>query len=324
MNGLCAHAALHRRRRQRGARDRRRPISRSARLLSMGVRGWSTNDLLEALIALPEQLFYNTGIAACVWVLRPHVPDAWIDTTRRDPHDGEVGIGAAVGSRSSSTGTSTSTVRLARWRRSRRTTSSRWSRRSWPCCGRSRSDDLACRPGGWTGSTPCFRSEQGPLLARRNWQLQGSDHVEAEWSPQPFHVAIVGVDIGLSLSTGDCQDLPVELERSPRTAGANLERASAASARSILAGETLMDDVGEFDGGTLIRSQNKTRFRLAPQIQWLAPSNLAAHPCAALGKLLIRASLTVTAPLGANPTRSASPGLSDSGRFSQSPLTSEV
>ena len=24
--------------------------------------------------------------------VRPHVPDAWIDTTRRDPHDGEVGI----------------------------------------------------------------------------------------------------------------------------------------------------------------------------------------------------------------------------------------
>ena len=34
----------------------------------------------------------------------------------------------------------------------------------------------------------------------------------------------------------------------------------------------------------------KARFRLAPQIQWLTPSNLAAHPCAALGKLLIRAS----------------------------------
>ena len=27
------------------------------------------NDLLEALIALPEQLFYNTGIATYVWVL---------------------------------------------------------------------------------------------------------------------------------------------------------------------------------------------------------------------------------------------------------------
>ena len=27
------------------------------------------NDLLEALIALPEQLFYNTGIATCVWLL---------------------------------------------------------------------------------------------------------------------------------------------------------------------------------------------------------------------------------------------------------------
>ena len=46
----------------------------------------------------------------------------------------------------------------------------------------------------------------------------------------------------------------------------------------------------------LIRSQDKTRFRLAPQIQWLTPSNLAAHPCAALGKLLIRASLTACRP----------------------------
>ena len=24
--------------------------------------------------------------------VKPHVPDAWIDTTRRDPHDGEVGL----------------------------------------------------------------------------------------------------------------------------------------------------------------------------------------------------------------------------------------
>ena len=34
------------------------------------IRRWIIeNDLLEALIALPEQLFYNTGIATCVWVL---------------------------------------------------------------------------------------------------------------------------------------------------------------------------------------------------------------------------------------------------------------
>jgi type I restriction enzyme M protein len=24
--------------------------------------------------------------------VKPHVPDAWIDTTRRDPQDGEVGV----------------------------------------------------------------------------------------------------------------------------------------------------------------------------------------------------------------------------------------
>ena len=24
--------------------------------------------------------------------MRPHVPDAWIDETRRDPHDGQVGL----------------------------------------------------------------------------------------------------------------------------------------------------------------------------------------------------------------------------------------
>ena len=31
-------------------------------------------DLLEALIALPEQLFYNTGIATCVWMLTNRNP----------------------------------------------------------------------------------------------------------------------------------------------------------------------------------------------------------------------------------------------------------
>ncbi len=95
------------------------------------------NDLLEALIALPEQLFYNTGIATYVWVVtnrkararhgkvqlidashfdqdtktglfctlmrkslgdkrdpevKPHVPDAWIETSKRDPKDGLVGL----------------------------------------------------------------------------------------------------------------------------------------------------------------------------------------------------------------------------------------
>ncbi|MCY4077857.1 MAG: N-6 DNA methylase, partial [Acidobacteria bacterium] len=149
------------------------------------IRRWILeHDLLEALIALPEQLFYNTGIATYVWVLtnrkrparrgrvqlvdatafwtllrkslgakrrevpferkqdilqlladfedgatrricrdrggrpepdpelrdtenvplgddvesffarevKPHVPDAWIDTERRDPQDGKVGL----------------------------------------------------------------------------------------------------------------------------------------------------------------------------------------------------------------------------------------
>ena len=32
------------------------------------------NDLLEALIALPEQLFYNTGIATYVWLLTNRKP----------------------------------------------------------------------------------------------------------------------------------------------------------------------------------------------------------------------------------------------------------
>src|SRR5207248_6393589 len=34
------------------------------------------NDLLEALIALPEQLFYNTGIATYVWVVTNRKPPA--------------------------------------------------------------------------------------------------------------------------------------------------------------------------------------------------------------------------------------------------------
>jgi type I restriction enzyme M protein len=40
------------------------------------IRRWILeNDWLEALIALPEQMFYNTGIATYVWVL----------TNRKDP-----------------------------------------------------------------------------------------------------------------------------------------------------------------------------------------------------------------------------------------------
>ena len=35
------------------------------------IRRWVLeHDWLEALIALPEQLFYNTGITTYVWVLR--------------------------------------------------------------------------------------------------------------------------------------------------------------------------------------------------------------------------------------------------------------
>ena len=41
------------------------------------IRRWILeNDLLEALVALPEQLFYNTGIATYVWVLSNHKPKA--------------------------------------------------------------------------------------------------------------------------------------------------------------------------------------------------------------------------------------------------------
>ena len=40
------------------------------------IRRWILeNDLLEALIALPEQLFYNTGIATYVWVLTNRKPE---------------------------------------------------------------------------------------------------------------------------------------------------------------------------------------------------------------------------------------------------------
>jgi len=105
------------------------------------IRRWILeNDWLEALVALPEQLFYNTGIATYVWVLtnrksakrsgkvqlidatsfwvpmrkslgdtenvplsesvedfferevKPHVPQAWIDESKRDAKDGQVGI----------------------------------------------------------------------------------------------------------------------------------------------------------------------------------------------------------------------------------------
>ena len=39
------------------------------------IRRWILeNDWLEALVALPEQLFYNTGIATYVWILSNRKP----------------------------------------------------------------------------------------------------------------------------------------------------------------------------------------------------------------------------------------------------------
>src|SRR5947199_10543977 len=41
------------------------------------IRRWILeNDWLEALVALPEQMFYNTGIATYVWVLTNRKPKA--------------------------------------------------------------------------------------------------------------------------------------------------------------------------------------------------------------------------------------------------------
>ena len=34
------------------------------------------NDWLDAIVALPEQLFYNTGISTYVWVLSNHKTEA--------------------------------------------------------------------------------------------------------------------------------------------------------------------------------------------------------------------------------------------------------
>src|SRR5690606_41393750 len=50
------------------------PTRRSSDL----IRRWiiEKNDWLEAIIALPEQMFYNTGIGTYVWIL----------TNRKEPH----------------------------------------------------------------------------------------------------------------------------------------------------------------------------------------------------------------------------------------------
>ena len=41
------------------------------------IRRWILeNDWLEAIVALPEQLFYNTGIATYIWVLTNRKPEA--------------------------------------------------------------------------------------------------------------------------------------------------------------------------------------------------------------------------------------------------------
>jgi type I restriction enzyme M protein len=50
--------------------------------------------------------------------VRPHVPDTWIDTAKRDAKDGEVGSSAM---RSISTAISTDTPRLGHWKRSKAT-----------------------------------------------------------------------------------------------------------------------------------------------------------------------------------------------------------
>ena len=48
------------------------------------IRRWIIeNDWLEAMVALPDQLFYNTGISTYIWVL----------TNRKEPH--RAGEGAA-------------------------------------------------------------------------------------------------------------------------------------------------------------------------------------------------------------------------------------
>jgi hypothetical protein len=68
--------------------------------------------------------------------VKPHVEDAWIDTERRDPKDGEIGL---IGYEINFNRYSTATRRRARSKRSRPT--SRLSkRRSWSCSGRWRAD----------------------------------------------------------------------------------------------------------------------------------------------------------------------------------------
>ena len=66
------------------------------------------HDLLEALIALPEQLFYNTGIATYVWVV----------TTRKAPARREIPLDRATDIRkilASSTPTSDGRGCAIRW-----------------------------------------------------------------------------------------------------------------------------------------------------------------------------------------------------------------
>ena len=56
------------------------PLCSTTRLSSLApqdrakseVRRWIIeNDWLEGIVTLPDQLFYNTGIPACIMVLRP-------------------------------------------------------------------------------------------------------------------------------------------------------------------------------------------------------------------------------------------------------------
>jgi type I restriction enzyme M protein len=51
--------------------------SPSSKKNESSIRRWLIeNDLLEAIIALPDQLFYNTGISTYIWIISNHKPKA--------------------------------------------------------------------------------------------------------------------------------------------------------------------------------------------------------------------------------------------------------
>jgi len=144
-----------------------------------------------------------------------------------------------------------------------------------------------------------------PIVARCTRSPSGQPHAEARaWRPLACRQTIrqLGTRQDLAPSQVHFGFLRLRRPDHPSDVAGETARCSAGSPPPIghpkptgqpwlASREPLIKPVHGLD-----QEQNKSAVLFCSQIQWLAPSNLAAHPCAALGKLLVRASLGITRP----------------------------